>query len=275
MQSNKIKENSVGLNYPMLTKTNYASWSIKLKVFMQAHDVWEAIEPKDPKAALVEKTDKLALAAIYQSIPEDVLLSIEEKKNAKDTWEAIKTLCLGADKAKKARIQTLKVDFETLSMKETEPLDDFYSKLNSLVTNIRALGETEEEVQVVKKVLREAPSRFLQIASAIEQFGDIETMYVEEVIGSLKAHEERTRGQVDNNEGKLLLTEDEWKKRENSEGKLLLTSEEWLKRTGKDGAQGTNENRGRFVTRGIRDRSKLKYFNCGTYGHFAYEYRKP
>lgn len=127
MEPNKTKENSVGLNYPMLTKTNYATWSIKLKVFMQAHGVWEAIEPKDPKATLDEKTDKLDLAAIYQSIPEDVLLSVAEKKSAKDTWEAIKTLSLGADKAKKARIQTLKGEFETLSMKETEPLDDFYS----------------------------------------------------------------------------------------------------------------------------------------------------
>lgn len=74
LESNKSKENAMGLNYPMLTKTNYAAWSMKMKVFMQAHGVWEAIEPKDPKMVLEEKTDKLALAAIYQGIPEDVLL---------------------------------------------------------------------------------------------------------------------------------------------------------------------------------------------------------
>lgn len=38
---------------------------IKLKVFMQAHGIWEAIEPKNPKETLEEKTDKLALASIY------------------------------------------------------------------------------------------------------------------------------------------------------------------------------------------------------------------
>lgn len=60
-------------------------------------------------------------------------------------------------------------------------------------------------------------------------------MSVEEVIGSLKAHEERLRGQTEVNEGKLLLTEEEWKKRENAEGQLLLTREEWMKKTGKEG----------------------------------------
>lgn len=136
MEPSIPKESSIGLNYPMLTKTNYAAWSLKLKVFMQAHGIREAIEPKDPKATLDEKTDKLALAAIYQSIPEDVLLSVAKKTSAKDAWEAIKTSSLGADKVKKARVQTLRGDFETLSMKETKSLDEFFGRLNSLVTNI-------------------------------------------------------------------------------------------------------------------------------------------
>lgn len=78
-------------------------------------------------------------------------------------------------------------------MKDTELLDDFYMKLNGLVSNIRALGEEVKESYVVKKLLRVVPSKFLQIASTIEQFGDLETMSVEETIGSFKAHEERMK----------------------------------------------------------------------------------
>lgn len=57
----------------------------------------------------------------------------------------------------KERAQTLKGEFESLNMKETEPLDEFYMKLNGLVTNIRALGEKVEETYVVKKLLRAVP----------------------------------------------------------------------------------------------------------------------
>lgn len=60
----------------------------------------------------------------------------------------------------------------------------------------------------------------------MEQFGELETMTIEEAIGSLKAHEERTKGQGENTGGQLLLTEEEWQNRENSDDKLLLTREE-------------------------------------------------
>ena len=228
----KTKDNPIGLSYPMLTKINYTAWPLKMKVFLQAQGVWVAIESKKPigenavAAHVDEKTDKLALAAIYQGIPEDILLSLANKTTTKDAWEAIKTLCLGADKAKKARAQTLRIEFESLNMKETEQLDEFCMRLSGLVTNIRALGEKVEETYVVKKLLRAVPSKFLQIASAIEQFGDLEVMTLKEVVGSLKTHEERLRGVSEPSDGKLLLTEEEWRKRENTEGQLLLTREE-------------------------------------------------
>lgn len=258
----------------MLTKTNYTTWAMKMKVFMQAYGVWDAVELKDPEVAAEEKMDKRALAIIYQGVADEILLTVADKKTSKDVWEAIKTLCLGAEKVRKAKSQTLKSEFEALKMKETEALDDFCMRLNGLVTNIRALGETIKEEYVVKKLLRAVPTRFLQIVSAIEQFGDLDTMSVEELIGSLKAHEERLHEQKESNEEQpqLLLTEEEWLKREQNEGKLLLTREEWLRRSEKN--TGGNDYRVKD-NRIVRDRSQIKCFNCGGYGHYAAECRKP
>lgn len=82
-ESSKSKEGQLGLSYPMLTKTNYTAWAIKMRVFMQAHNVWEAIDPKDPKVNVDDKVDKRALAMIYQGISEDLLLTLAERKTAK------------------------------------------------------------------------------------------------------------------------------------------------------------------------------------------------
>lgn len=275
METSKIKEGGVGLNYPMLAKSNYAAWSLKMKVYMQADGVWEAVEPKDPKSTVEERTDKVALAVIYQGIPEDVFLSLEEKKTVKEAWEAIKTMCLGADRVKKVRVQTLKAEFESMCMKETKHIDDFCMKLNSLVTNIRALGEEVEESYVVKKLLRAVPTKFLQIASTIEQFGDVEKMSVEETVGSLKAHEERLKGQSENNNSQLLLIEEEWTKREASDGKLLMTKEEWSRRANKNSGGTFSNQRSPKGGRVTRDKSRVRCFNCHLYGHFAAECRKP
>lgn len=50
-------------------------------------------------------------------------------------------MCQGAERVKKTRVQTLKEDFESLTVKNNEQLDDFYMKLNGLVTKIRVMGE--------------------------------------------------------------------------------------------------------------------------------------
>lgn len=182
-------------------------------------------------------------------------------------------MCQGADRFKKAKVQTLKTEFETLSMRENEQLDDFYLKLNGIVTNIRALGEEMKESYVVKKLLRAVPSKFLQIVSTLEQFSDLEKVSVEEVVGSLKAHEERMRGsgKGELNDGQLMLTEEEWVKREQSEGKLLLTREEWLWKN----KQRTGEGSLGYKGKGGRDKSHLKCYNRSGYGHFAADCKKP
>lgn len=275
MDINKAKGGgSIGLSYPTLAKNNYTTWALKMKVYMQAQGVWGAIEQSDPKVAVEEKTDKVALAMLYQGLPQDMLLSIAEKSTAKEAWEALKTMCQGADRVKKAKVQTLRTEFESMNMKDSEQLDEFYMRLNGLVTNKRALGEEMKESYVVKKLLRAVPSRFLQIVSTLEQFRDLETLSVEEVVGSLKAHEERMKGsgKGETNEGQLMLTEEEWQKHENSEGKLLLTREDWLKRSNRRNSDGTSSN---VKNRGGRDKSNLRCYNCSAYGHFAADCRKP
>lgn len=82
----------------------------------------------------------------------------------------------------------------------------------------------------------------------------------------------------------LLLTEEEWLKRENNEGWLLLTREEWLKKTNKGGAETYSGSKGRNGSsdyqrkdgnRGGRDKSRLRCFDCHAFGHYASECRKP
>ncbi|XP_042756658.2 retrovirus-related Pol polyprotein from transposon TNT 1-94 [Lactuca sativa] len=291
--SNGEKDGQVTLHYPMLSRSNYAAWAIKMRVFMQAQGVWEAVEPRTANTVVEVKKDKLALAAIYQGIPEDLLLSLAEKKTAKEAWDALKTMFMGADRVRTARIQTLKYEFESLNMKETEGVDEFAVKVINIVSTMRTLGDTVDESYVVKKLLRAVPAKFLQIASTLEQFADLDEMTVEEVIGRLKAHEERMKGHGDTEERKLLLTHQEWTERNKKKGEGSSKSAP----KGNRGSRGRGRGRGRggpSSGRGGRgrggshqqkersqngghnqDKSDIQCYNCQEFGHYAAECKNP
>lgn len=101
-------------------------------------------------------------------------------------------------------------------------------------------------------------------------------MTIEETVGSLKAHEERLKGQKDTSGSQLLLTREEWLEREKDESTLLLTREEWTKRNNKGNSEASSQKlRGRDYNRNVRDKSKVRCFKCSAYGHYAAECKKP
>uniref|UniRef100_A0A0A9DE89 CCHC-type domain-containing protein n=1 Tax=Arundo donax TaxID=35708 RepID=A0A0A9DE89_ARUDO len=238
--SSMAKESSVTLQYPLLTRSNYTSWAITMKAYLKAQGVWEAI---DLEKDIDMRKDQMALAAIYQGIPEEILLLLVEKETAKEAWQMLKTMHMGVKRVMEAKVQTLKSELDVLRMKEGESIDDFAMKLTSIISKIRALGEKVDEAYVVKKLLRVMPQKFLQVVSTIEQFGDFKTMTMEEVIGRLKAYEERICVYANNEGEHLLLTRAEWRAKE---------------------AKGGKRNR-KF------DKAKEKCYNCQKYGHYSYE----
>ncbi|XP_020585663.1 uncharacterized protein LOC110028241 [Phalaenopsis equestris] len=261
------KEGNVTLSYPLLTKSNYSVWALKMRVNLQAQGVWEVVEQDEVE----ERKDRMALVAIYQALPEDVLLMVAEKDSAKQAWETLKTMHVGVERVKEAKVQTLRTHFEAIRMKDGETVDDFAMKLTSIVT-----------VSVVKKFLRAVPQKYMQIVTAIEQFGDLKNMTVEEVVGRLKVHEERLRGYEDQEEEKhLLLTHAEWMSRMKKNGETDFSSGS----LSSGGNGGDNRGRGKGQGRDgesspqqedikpRKDKSTVKCYNCQRYGHYTSEFR--
>jgi hypothetical protein len=79
-------------------------------------------------------------------------------------------------------------------MKESETIDDFSNKLSSLASKSAALGEAIEESKLVKKFLKCLPrAKYIHIVAALEQTLDLKTIRYEDIVGRLKAYEERLR----------------------------------------------------------------------------------
>ncbi|GKD44936.1 zinc finger, CCHC-type containing protein [Tanacetum coccineum] len=191
---------------PKLKNTNYTVWAIQIKVILEAHGLWEAIEPKE-NTQVDDKKDKATTAFLYQALTEDVILQVASCKTANELWESLRKRHVGEEKVQQARLQSLMIGFNTLQMKDDDTVDAFTAKLNGYATKAKELGKTLDESLLVRKLLDSTPDRFIQIVASIEQTSDLDEITLDEITGKLKAFEERIKlrkgGQVESQENLL------------------------------------------------------------------------
>ncbi|GJQ93189.1 ribonuclease H-like domain, reverse transcriptase, RNA-dependent DNA polymerase [Tanacetum coccineum] len=137
---------------PTLKLTNYTVWAIQIKVILEAHGLWEMIEPKE-NTQVDEKKDKATTAFLYQALIKDVLLQVAGCKSAKELWESLKKRHVGEEKVQQARLQSLMIGFQTLQMKEDDSVDAFTAKLNGYATKAKEFGKTLDQSLLVRKLL--------------------------------------------------------------------------------------------------------------------------
>lgn len=89
-----------------------------------------------------------------------MLVTLAVKNSAKQAWDTVKTMRMGVERVREAKAHTLLKEFDGIRMKSNELVDDFAMRLTGLVNNIRTLGETLEDVKVIKKFLCVVPSKF-------------------------------------------------------------------------------------------------------------------
>src|SRR5438128_1419464 len=124
-------------------------------------------------------------------MPAELHSSLAVKKTAKEAWEALRTMRMGVARVQEANAQKLLKEFENIAFKEGETVNDFAVQISGLATNLRALGESMEEVHVVKKFLRVVPARYSQFAISIEMLLDLKELMVEELVGRLRTAYDR------------------------------------------------------------------------------------
>jgi len=117
----------------------------------------------------------------------------------------------------------LRRDFENLKIKDNESNDNFMTQVMNVVNQLRKYGEDLSHKRVIEKVLRSFPKKFESVVVPIEEFRDTILMYIDELIGSLIAHDSRMSrydNPLDNSlKSQLHVTRGSRKRRYNSRGR--------------------------------------------------------
>lgn len=143
---------------------------------------------------------------MFQSIPEALVLQVGELTTSKEIWEAIKSRHLGADRVKEARLQTLMTEFDRIQMNDSDSVDDYAGRISGLASKAASLGEIIDESKLVKKFLKGLPrAKYIHIVASLEQVLDLNTTGFEDIVGRLKAYEERIGDETQReDQGKLM-----------------------------------------------------------------------
>ncbi|KAE8684274.1 hypothetical protein F3Y22_tig00111146pilonHSYRG00032 [Hibiscus syriacus] len=193
---------------PTLNNNNYDNWSIKMKALLGSQDVWDIIEKgynepadddvfatltPDQKTTLKDsrKRDKKALYLIYQALDDDGFEKISSASSSKEAWEKLQTSYKGSEQVKKVRLQTLRGEFESLNMKASESISDYFSRVVAVSNQLKRNGEKLDDVRIIEKILRSLDPKFEHIVVTIEETKDLEEMKIEQLQGSLQAYEEK------------------------------------------------------------------------------------
>lgn len=258
MTTTKTREGDPAIKCPMLTSTNYTVWVIRMKNVLKVHKVWTIVET----ASEEEDKNDIAIGLLFQAIPETLVLQVGELDTAKKVWDAIRARHVDAEQVKEARLQTLMSYFDKISMKDGEKIDDFAGKLSELSSKSSALGEEIEESKLVKKFLKSLPrKKYIHNVASLEQVLDLKTTSFEDIVGRLKAYEERVTEEEETQEdqGKLMYTNnDSQSSRENYD--------DYRGNRGRGGRAYRGRGRGR---NGGRDTSRIMCFRCDKLGHYA------
>ncbi|GMP22505.1 hypothetical protein CsSME_00000499 [Camellia sinensis var. sinensis] len=129
-----------------------------MKTLFKSYDLWDLVENgfvdlADPEQAtrltaaqrneLKEKKQKdaKALFLIQQALDEAVFPRVMDVSTSKEAWDLLQEEYQGSSRVVTLKLQTPRREFKNLSMKSSEATQEFFSKVTSIVNQIRSLGE--------------------------------------------------------------------------------------------------------------------------------------
>ncbi|XP_019414587.1 PREDICTED: uncharacterized protein LOC109326351 [Lupinus angustifolius] len=187
----------------VLDGKNWSRWCIQMKAIFGYQDVVDIMEEGLPifEEGATEaqqnthnqnkKRDCKAICLLHQAVDNAQFEKIAGSATAKEAWDVLEKHYAGASQLKKFHLQTMRRQYELMQMEEDEGIADFFTRLITHINAMNACGEKMEDTIIVENVLRLVTPRFDNVVIAIQESGRVENMKVEELQGSLEAHEQR------------------------------------------------------------------------------------
>eukprot|EP00253_Pinus_taeda_P029384 PITA_29384 len=204
-------EREAPITPPVFDGTNFNYWKVRVTTYLQSlgTEVWEIVEtgyafpsttPTDADEKKKYETNAKAVSTLLGCISQSEFMKVMHYKSAKEIWDKIVTSYEGDEQVKRAKLQTLRIQYETLKMYNDESVANYFLRVDEVVNCMKNLGEEIKEAIVVEKVLRSLSPKFESKVSAIEEKENLRILTMSQIHGILTAYEMRKGGPSDRRE---------------------------------------------------------------------------
>jgi hypothetical protein len=181
---------------------------------------------------------------------------------------------LVANRVKEANVKRLRQEFGELTFKRGETMEDFSIRLNTIVGDLRVLGDVVSDKEVIKHMLHAVPERLEQVAISMETLLDLDSLSIEEAVGHLRAMEQCKKPlPAKETSGRLLLIEEEWLARMKTHNGSGSGANARTSAGNKSSGKGKASKGGAGKKKSTAGRDDTCGY-CGKKGHWAHECRK-
>ena len=129
--------------------------------------------PTDAAGKKQYETNAKAVNTLLGSLSQLEFVKVMQLKSPKEIWDKIILCYEGDSQVKRAKLQTLRIQYETLKMHNDESITSYFLCIDEVVNCMKNLGEEIKEVTLVEKVLRSLSAKFESKVSAIEEKQDL------------------------------------------------------------------------------------------------------
>ena len=183
---------------PHFDGNNYAYWKVRMKAFLKSIDErvqnsveygWEKpITPVSEWQTSQKEAvtfNSRAINAIFNTISMEEFKRISNVEVAHTVWNILQTVHEGTKVVKINKLQQLTSKFERIRISNDESFDKFYTKLNDIVNSAYNLGKIYDQLKIVRKILRSLTEDFRPKVIAITESKNVDSIPIDELVGSL------------------------------------------------------------------------------------------
>ncbi|KAL0925728.1 hypothetical protein M5K25_004095 [Dendrobium thyrsiflorum] len=130
------------------------------------------------------------LNCFYCALAYDDFVRVSTCITGKEIWDIQCSTYEGTSEVKLSKLNILMHDYELFSMKPYESILEMYTRFTQIVTSLHALGKELSNSDKVNKIVRCLPEKFDAKVVAICEIKNLNDYSIDNLIGSLIAHEQ-------------------------------------------------------------------------------------